>query len=147
MSLKPPTKKVLLKMSSDASNRNKKISGLLIDPESNSVREITLQYDNEGSLLDALYDALGCSTVDAASDCVAFVPSGAVDDLWYDDEGLFSDCEYAFQLPYCVPIIGRGLILSCDDKGYSQSHTLTKDDIECLKDNLIFHRRKVNPTK
>lgn len=134
-------------MSSDASNRNKKISGLLIDPESNSVREITLQYDDEGCLLYALYDALDCRTVDAASDCVAFVPSGAVDDLWYDDEGLFSDCEYAFQLPNCVPIIGKGLVLSCDEKGYSQSHTLTKDDIECLKENVIFHRRKVQIKK
>lgn len=124
-------------------NQNKKISGLLIDPEANSVHEITLQYDAEGSLLRSIYDALGCNTVDAASDCVKFVPSGATDDLWYDDEGLFSDCECAFQLPYCVPIIGRGLILSCDEKGYSQSHTLTKDDIECLKQNLIFHRRKV----
>lgn len=124
-------------------NQNKKISGLLIDPETCSVREITLQYDAEGSLLDAIYEVLNCRTVDAASDCVKFVPSGATDDLWYDDEGLFSDCEYAFQLPYCVPIIGRGLILSCDEKGYSQSHTLTKDDIECLKHNLIFHRRKV----
>lgn len=134
-------------MSSDASNKNKKISGLLIDPESNSVREIALQYDKEGNLLNALYDALNCRTVDAASDCVKFVPSGALDDLWYDDEGLFSDCEYAFQLPYCVPIIGKGLILSCDEKGYSQSHTLTKDDIEYLKDNLIFHRRKVKMTQ
>ena len=124
-------------------NQNKKISGLLIDPEANSVHEITLQYDGEGCLLYAIYDALNCSAVDAASDCVKFVPSGATDDLWYDDEGLFSDCEYAFQLPYCVPIVGRGLILSCDEKGYSQSHTLTKDDIECLKQNLIFHRRKV----
>ena len=124
-------------------NQNKKISGLLIDPEACSVREITLQYDGEGCLLYAIYDALNCSAVDAASDCVKFVPSGATDDLWYDDEGLFSDCECAFQLPYCVPIIGRGLILSCDEKGYSQSHTLTKDDIECLKQNLIFYRRKV----
>lgn len=134
-------------MSSDASNRNKKISGLLIDPESNSVREITLQYDNEGCLLYALYDALGCRAVDAASDCVSFVPSGAVDDLWFDDEGNFSDCEYTFQLPYCVPIIGKGIVLSCDDKGYSQSHTLTSDDIECLKSNVIFHRRKAKAGK
>lgn len=132
--------KALSKMSNTFAN--KKLSGLLIDPESNAVREITLQYDSEGSLLQAIYDALGCTTVDAGRDCVSFVPSESSDDLWFDDEGLYSDCDYAFQLPNCVPIIGKGLILSCDDKGYCQSHTLTPDDIECIKDNIVFHRRK-----
>lgn len=122
---------------------NTVIAGLLIDPANKSIQEVNVRYDEHCSVLKSMYENLQCSCVDVGRRCVEYLPSAPQDDLWFDDEGSYSDCEYAFQLPYCVPLIGRGLILGYDGNGNCTSHHLTAEDIEMLKQTIVFHRREV----
>jgi hypothetical protein len=114
------------------------IKGLLIDPENQIITEVDVIEDAKKSHLASIYEHLKCSWVDVGRNCLGYLPSKPQDDLWFDDEGNFSDCPYIFQLPRLVPLVGRALILSYDDEGNSCSHTLTLDDIEELRATVIW---------
>lgn len=120
---------------------SKTIKGLLIDPEACEISEIEIPVKESGSCLDGMYKALKCSAVDIGRGGLRFLPSHPEDDVWFDDEGLFSGCEYEFKLPDWVPLIGRGLILGWNDEGESIDHTLTPEDIEVLKRSILWGKR------
>lgn len=121
----------------------KAIKGLLIDPENQTITEVDVFEDVEReSHLESIYKHLQCKWVDVGRNCLSYLPGKPVDDLWFDDEGNFSDCPYMFQLPRLVPLIGRALILSYDEDGRSCSHTLTPDDIEELRATVTWGVRE-----
>lgn len=126
----------------NSSNTNRTISGFLIDPEIQTVTQVDVCLDEHGSVLKSMYNLLGCSCVDVGRNCLSFLPSESEDDLWFDDEGLYSNYEFGFQLPGCVPLAGRGLILGYNDEGDCISSTLTQTDVDFLKKSIIYHRRK-----
>ena len=114
------------------------IKGVLIDPVNRTVSEVELSNEN---LLASMYKVLGCACVDVGREGLTFLPSKPYDDLWFDDEGLYSECEDCFELPGMVPLIGRGLILSYDADGNSISHTLTQEDICKLRSVVTWSKR------
>ena len=122
---------------------SKSIKGLLIDPEKREISEVSIPFDDEGSCLDGMYRALNCTAVDVGRGGLRYLPSHPEDDVWFDDEGLFSDCESMFQLPEWVPLVGRGLVLGFDDEGECVDHHLTADDVEALKHSILWGRRRV----
>lgn len=121
---------------------SKTIKGLLIDPEKREISEIQIPVDGDGSCLEGMYQAIGCTAVDCGRGGLRYLPTQPDDDVWFDDEGLFSDKTTMFELPEWVPLIGRGLILGFDSEGNSVDHTLTPTDIEALKDSIRFYRRQ-----
>ena len=123
-------------------NTNKAISGFLIDPESQTVTQVDVCRDEYGSVLKSMYDLLGCSCVDFGRNCLSFLPSESEDDLWFDDEGLYPNYGFGFQLPGSFLLAGRGLILGYNDEGDCISSTLTQTDVDFLKKSIIYHRGK-----
>ena len=119
-----------------------KIKGLLIDPERRTITEVEIPVDEDGSSLDGMYRALDCSTVDCGRGGLFGLPGRPADDVWFDDEGLYSDKHDGFVLPGWVPIIGRGLILGFDADGNSVDHTLSGDDVEALTRTIRWWRRR-----
>ena len=118
------------------------IKGLLIDPENQTITEVDVIEDaKKGSHLASIYEHLQCGWVDVGRNCLSYLPSEPQDDLWFDDEGNFSECPYVFQLPGLVPLVGRALILSYDDEGNSVSHTLTPEDLDVLRASVIWGTR------
>lgn len=122
---------------------SKTIKGLLIDPEKADIYEVRIPVDEDGSCLEGMYRAIGCSSVDCGRGGLRFLPDHPSDDVWFDDEGLFSGQTGMFKLPDWVPLIGRGLILGFDAEGNSVDHTLTPADIEVLKIVIRFGRRQL----
>ena len=119
------------------------IKGLLIDPETQTITEVDVINDEHGSCLQSLYDHLKCSCVDVKSGLLSYLPREPMDDIWFDDEGNYSDCPYMFLIPGFVPLIGRGLILSFGDKGECLSHTLTQQDIDHLRQSITWFKREI----
>ena len=115
---------------------SKTIKGLLIDPEKRTVSPVEIPLDEDGSCLHGMYRAIGCATVDCGRGGLRYLPSHPEDDVWFDDEGLFSGCKFSFMLPDWVPIIGRGLILGFNDEGDCVDHTLTAEDIDALRSSI-----------
>ena len=122
---------------------SKSIKGLLIDPEKREISEVSIPADDDGSCLEGMYSALHCTAVDVGRGGLSYLPSHPADDVWFDDEGLYSDCTALFLLPGWVPLVGRGLILGFDDEGNSVDHTLTAEDIEELKRTIRWGRRQI----
>ena len=108
---------------------SKILKGLLLDSKKREIREVDLRVNDDGSCLREMYDIIGCNCVDVGSGGLAYLPSKPADDIWFDDEGLFSENTTSFLIPDWVPIIGNGLILGSNDEGDCISHTLTKEDI------------------
>lgn len=118
------------------------LKGLLIDPETQTITEVEVYPDENGEThLDSMYELLQCTCVDVGRNCLNFLPSSPVDDIWFDDEGNFSDNQFRFQIPGLVPLVGRALILSYDGMGGSTSHTLTAEDIKELRRSIAWGRR------
>lgn len=117
----------------------KKLKGLLIDPETESITEVEIAKGSK--CLDDLYKAIKCDTVDCIR--AGVVLSGGKrkeDDIWVDDEALLGEPKHFWILPgYAQPIAGRGVILSADDEGGCISHTLTPDEVEELKRVIEFY--------
>lgn len=118
----------------------KKLKGLLIDPETESITEIEIAKGSK--CLDDLYKAIKCDTVDCIR--AGVVLSGGKrkeDDIWVDDEGALKENQKHFwKLPlYEYPIVGRGVVLAVDDEGECISHTLTPLEIEELKRVIQFY--------
>lgn len=122
---------------------SKALKGLLIDPEKLEISEVEIPIDDDGSCLQGMYHALGCSAVDVGRDGLSYLPGHPKDDVWFDDEGLFSDKSGMFVLPNWVPLVGRGLILGCDDEGECVDHTLTAEAVAELKRTIVWGGRRV----
>jgi hypothetical protein len=71
------------------------------------------------------------------------LPNCPCDDVWFDDEGLYSGNKYMFLIPAFVPLIGRGLILSYNNLGDCESHTLTAEDIDVLRKSIRWLEKVV----
>lgn len=118
---------------------NEVITGWLIKPEERSIEKVKVRADSEGSILQDLYKHLQCEYVDVGRHGLTYLTSQPDDDIWFDDEGLFRNHEYAFEIPGWVPILGRGLILGYNHLGDSTSSTLTNLDTEELFRTIRFH--------
>lgn len=120
----------------------KKLKGLLIDPEKESVTEVEIAKGSK--CLDDLYKAIKCDTVDCIR--AGVVLSGGKrkeDDIWVDDEALLGEPKHFWILPgYAQPIAGRGVILSADDEGDCVSHTLTPSEVMELRKVIKFAHLK-----
>jgi hypothetical protein len=120
------------------------IKGLLIDPENQTITEVDVYPDLDGdSHLSSMYRHLDCMQVNLARDLLCFLPSRSADDVWFDEEGVYSSCPYMFLIPNYIPLIGKGLILGYDNLGKSISHTLTAEDIDVLRNNIKWFKREV----
>ena len=119
---------------------NEVISGWLIKPEERSIERVDVRADSEGSILQDLYNHLQCDYVDVGRHGLTYLPSQPDDDIWFDDEGLFRNYEYGWQIPDWVPIVGRGLILGYDHLGESTSATLTNQDTDVLFQTIQFFK-------
>lgn len=119
---------------------NEVITGWLIKPEERSIERVDVRADSEGSILHDLYKHLQCDYVDVGRHGLTYLPSQPDDDIWFDDEGLFRNYEYGWQIPDWVPIVGRGLILGYDHLGESTSATLTNQDTDVLFQTIQFFK-------
>lgn len=118
---------------------NEVITGWLIKPDEKSIERVELKADKEGSILNEMYRLLQCDYVEVGRHGLAYLPSQPDDDIWFDEEGLFRDYEYGFEIPNWVPILGRGLILGYNHLGDCISSTLTNLDVEELFRTIRFH--------
>jgi hypothetical protein len=115
------------------------VTGWLIKPDEKSIERVELRADSDGSILQEMYKHLQCDYVEVGRHGLAYLPSQPDDDIWFDEEGLFRDYEYGFEIPNWVPILGRGLILGYNHLGDCTSSTLTNLDIEELFRTITFH--------
>lgn len=121
------------------------LKGLLIDPENQTITEVDVYPDSDGeSHLSSMYSHLECTQVYLARDLLSFLPSSPADDIWFDEEGVYSNCPYMFLIPNYVPLIGKGLILGYDNMGRSTSHTLTPVDINLLRSRICWLKREID---
>ena len=117
------------------------MKGILIDPTTQTVRIVDV-----ASGLEAMYEALGCTTIDRAA-------VNADNDLWVDDEGWLYDDDSlktrgAFYMGvHPIPFAGRGLILGHDGEGKTTATTLslyvTKEAVRWVPTDEVPHH---NPT-
>lgn len=94
---------------------------ILINPVDRSVTEV--EYDDNNAL-DSIYGHI-------QADCFTVVTLNSErDGIYLDDEGLFKDELYAFTIAgYPQPLVGRGLILGCDDEGGSIEPSVTVEQV------------------
>lgn len=119
---------------------NKPIKGILIDPETQTVAEVEIHADENGSQLDSMYETLKCRYVETSSGGLDWLPGGCPDDVWFDEEAMLGEPEYFFQIPGWHSLAGRGLILGHDDECNSVSHTLSEVQIEELRNHIRYFR-------
>ena len=117
------------------------IKGLLIDPSCRTISEVEIAI-GDGCCLESMYEAMDCDYVDVCRGGLQFLPSAPADDVWYDEAGLYSDCDDCFTIPGLVQLIGKGLILGFDDDGNSRNHTLTMEDVEELRSVIVWSKRQ-----
>lgn len=92
---------------------------ILIDVQNESVTEVFLE---DG--LDAIYEALKCSTFEA-------VNIRDNNDIFVDEEGLFKVNENTkfFQYGSSQPLVGNGLVTSYGDEGETIDTTMSVDEV------------------
>ena len=97
----------------------KKIKGILIDSESNTVKEV--EFENS---LTSYYDMIKC-------DCVTTVLYDNKHDLILDDEGLLkSPIKGFFEISDVGEFAGNGVIVSFNAKGEWGPHKLNVDEVK-----------------
>lgn len=90
------------------------MKAILIDPELNMVKEVDYSGD-----FNEIYKLIDCSTFTC-------VDLGDGETLYLDDEGLFKNETYLFQMKGAYqPFAGKGLILGTNDEGDSIGTKLT----------------------
>ena len=118
------------------------VKGILIDPEKETVTEIELTRDEEGSLLHELYRVIGCDCVDCLRDCVGLNGKVKNDDVWVDDEALLNDPRHFWRFASWLKddfIAGRAVILDYDPRdGASMAHSLTPAEVADLRAIVEF---------
>ena len=103
------------------------MKAVLIDAKNRTVTDVEYSGDYR-----EIYTLIGCRCFTL----VRGLPDG--DDLFVDDEGLLTvnDDSTFFQISwYPTPLVGSGLILSCDEEGDSQS---AKHDAAFYKPHVRF---------
>ena len=123
--------------------QNEIVKGILIDPEKETVAEIELTRDAEGSVLKELYRVIGCECVDCLRDCVGVNGNVKNDDIWVDDEALLNDPRHFWRLSAWYQkdsfIAGRAVILDYDPRdGGSMAHSLTPAEVADLRAIVEF---------
>ena len=122
--------------------QNEIVKGILIDPEKETVTEIELTRDEEGSLLHELYRVIGCDCVDCLRDCVGLNGKVKNDDVWVDDEALLNDPRHFWRFASWLKddfIAGRAVILDYDPRdGGSMAHSLTPAEVADLRAIVEF---------
>ncbi len=96
----------------------KKIKGILIDSESNTVKEV--EFENS---LTSYYDMIKC-------DCVTTVLYDKKHDVILDDEGLLKSPEKFFEISGVGEFAGNGVIVSFNGDGEWQSHKLKVEEVK-----------------
>lgn len=115
------------------------ITGILIDPSTESIQEVDVEMDSENCCLESMRKILGCDCVDVGRGGLQYLPGQPDDDVWFDDEGLFrEDNPGQFVIPGWIPLIGKGLILGYDRDGDCTGHNLTPDDLKVLRYTVSF---------
>lgn len=91
---------------------------ILIDPEKQTVEELEFM----GNYTD-IQNIIGCR-------CFTTLNLGGEtnDAVFVDDEGLFHDSGYVFTIEG-RPLVGKGLIMGCDDEGESISTTVSLEEV------------------
>lgn len=121
--------------------QNEIVKGLLIDPEKETVTEIELTRDAEGSVLKELYRVIGCGLVDVMRDAIVLNGEPRDEDVWIDDEALLKNPGHFWRIegsPYEFAA-GRAVILGYDPRdGESVAHGLAPADVEELRRNVRF---------
>lgn len=94
------------------------MKAIMIDPVLNMITECEYSGDYK-----EIYKLIDCNTFTC-------VDLGFGETLYLDDEGLFKDETYLFQMDGAYqPFAGKGLILGTDDEGDSTSTRLTPLDV------------------
>ena len=110
------------------------ITGILVDPFTKTITEITLNKDKDKSLLPALYNNIGCKRVEKVE-----LEHELRNDLVVDEEGLFEPNQKFKKkkklAPYTIAA-GKGIILGFNKNGDWLSRRLTIEDVE--KDVVWF---------
>lgn len=96
------------------------MKAILIDPEAKTVSEV----DYSGDWKD-INTIIGSRSFD----CVR-LDGDTNDGLFVDDEGLMAESGFVFQMNDVHPLVGKGLIIGCDDEGDSISTSLKVSDIK-----------------
>ena len=93
------------------------IKAIKIDPVAKTVEEVQIHKSDNGSVLKALYAAIGC-------DLVTVVHIDTKNDLWLDDEGLLKS-ERSFFTFMGQPFCGVGIVLGNleTEDGVDADHT------------------------
>ena len=97
---------------------------ILIDPEAQTVEELDFKGDYK-----KIQMTIGCSCFTSFN-----IDGPDYETIYVDDEGLLQPSGFVFEYQG-HPLVGRGLIMGCDDEGASIGTTLNLDDV---KDNIQF---------
>lgn len=102
---------------------------LLIDPHTKTVTE----HEYDGSL-DAMYELIGCGTVEMVAYNDNGTPMFEGDDcLFVDEEGLLGDLDkQAFFVIDGKPIAGRAMTIGGDGDGETVESTITMEKLRML---------------
>lgn len=102
-----------------------RIFGYLIDPFAATISRVELETDEQGSTLEALYQHIGCQTVER-------VDLGSGHDLWTDEEGWLTEQRAAIGTIDAEEgnlIAGKAILLSVDEaKGDSKAPTFSMNE-------------------
>lgn len=118
-------------------SRTEVITGLLIDPETQTVAEVQVRRNPHGdTCLDHMRELIEARWIDIVRDGLDLLPGNPADDIWVNDA---FGADYPWQLPeWSYPIYGKALVLSYDDAGSSVSHTLTPEAVDILRNAIIW---------
>lgn len=115
----------------------KTLTGYLVDPDTATISAIDLERDENGSLLTALYQLIGCQLVEKYE-------LGDNHDLWIDEEGWLT-------FPRAVIgteahgtnllLAGRGVILGVNDEGDCITPTRSIEDCAA---SLVAHQAVIS---
>lgn len=100
---------------------------ILIDVKNQTITEVSVTKDEDGSQLQSIYEHVGCNMVE-------IVPFGDDNDVYVDEEGLLNlDSNSMFFLleGYPQPICGNGLIMGFNpETGESINTTLSVEEVK-----------------
>lgn len=94
---------------------------ILIDPFEQTLTDVWLTADDDGSTLKSLYEHLQCGTINIVS--VGKDSLGQGVDLVIDDDGRAKDYQRCFQMggENGLLVAGRAALVSCNDMGETTS--------------------------
>ncbi len=125
----------------------RKLKGILIDVVEAEVREVeVVNGECDWHTLKSIREHIRCNHIEAVYDAFRneYPDKGCADIIFVDDEGLFNPESSFFFIPgLAQPIAGNGLIIGGNfETGETIGHTMSKKNIEFLKENTIFLHSK-----